>query len=70
VRIPVLGPIELTVFKVMLDRTRDWADVEAMVAASTVDLDVVRATLATLLEPGDTRFDRLTEAVRRADALA
>ena len=67
-RIPILGPIELTVFKVMFDRTRDWADVEAMVAANTVDLDAVRATLATLLEPDDERFDRLTEAVRRADA--
>jgi len=67
-RIPILGPVELTVFKVMFDRTRDWADVEAMVAANTVDLDAVRATLATLVEPGDQRFERLDEAVRRADA--
>jgi hypothetical protein len=65
-RIPILGPIELTVFKVIFDRTRHWADVEAMVAASTVDLDAVRGTLASMLEPGDPRFDRLTEAVRRA----
>ena len=67
-RIPILGPVELTVFKVMFDRTRDWADVEAMVAADTVDLDAVRSTLATLLAPDDLRFDRLSEAVRRAVA--
>jgi hypothetical protein len=67
-RIPILGPVELTVFKVMFDRTRDWADVEAMVAANTFDLDAVRSTLATLLEPGDQRFARLEDGVRRADA--
>jgi hypothetical protein len=65
-RIPVLGPVELAVFKVMFDRTRDWADIEAMVAAKTVDLDAVRTTLATLLESDDPRFTRLDEAVRRA----
>ena len=64
-RIPILGPIELTVFKAMFDRTRDWADIEAMLAANTVDLDAVRATLGTLLDPGDARFERLTEAARR-----
>src|SRR5205823_10449019 len=48
-RIPVLGPTELAVFKVMFDRTRDWADIEAMLGAGTLDLDAVRAELATLL---------------------
>ena len=65
-RIPVLGPVELGVLKVMYDRTRDWADIEAMVTAKTLDLDAVRTTLATLLEPDDPRFARLDEAVRRA----
>ena len=64
-KIPILGPIELTVFKVMFDRTRDWADIEAMLSANTVDLDAVRTALETMLEPGDQRFDRLTETVRR-----
>ena len=63
--IPILGPVELTVFKVMFDRTRDWADIEAMVSANTLDVDAVRTALGTLLEPGDQRFDRLTEAVER-----
>jgi hypothetical protein len=65
-RIPVLGPTELAVFKVMFDRTRDWADVEAMLAARTMDVEAVRAQLATLLEVDDERFARLDEAVRRA----
>ena len=65
--IPVLGPVELAVFKVMFDRTRDWADIEAMVSASTLDLDAVRMTLAGMLESGDPRLDRLDEAVRRGN---
>jgi hypothetical protein len=65
-RIPILGPVELAVFKVMFDRTRDWADIEAMLAAGTVDLETVRASLRTLLDAGDHRFTRLEEAVARA----
>ena len=61
-----MGPVELAVFKVMFDRTRDWADIEAMVAANTLDLEALRTTLATMLEAGDPRFARLDEAVRRA----
>ena len=51
----------------MFDRTRDWADIEAMIAAHTLDLESVRTALATMLEAGDPRFARLDEAVRRAD---
>lgn len=65
-RIPVLGPIELAIFKVMFDRTRDWADIEAMLAAETVDADEVRAGLCRMLDPADPRFARLDEALRRA----
>ena len=65
-RIPVLGPVELAIFKVMFDRTRDWADIEAMLAAGTFDLDATRAGLRTLLDAGDHRFARLDDAVRRA----
>ncbi len=65
-KIPVLGPEELAVFKAMFDRTRDWADIEAMLAAATVDLDAVRATLRTMLADDDHRFARLEESLRRA----
>jgi hypothetical protein len=37
--IPVLDCTGLAVFKAMFDRTRDWADMEAMVEARTIDFD-------------------------------
>jgi len=67
-RIPVLGPVELAVFKAMFDRTRDWADIEAMVAAQTLDFDAARRALRTMIDGGDERFGRLDEAVRRGVA--
>jgi hypothetical protein len=65
-QIPVLGPTELAVFKVMFDRTRDWADIEAMAEAGTLDVDAVRSALAKLVEDDDPRLARLDEAVARA----
>jgi hypothetical protein len=66
-RIPVLGPVELAVFKVMFDRTRDWADIEAMAAARTLDVAAVTSSLKTMIRPADPRFDRLAESVRRGE---
>jgi hypothetical protein len=65
-RIPVLGPVELAIFKVRFDRTQDWADIEAMLVAGTLDLDATRAGLQPLLDAGDHRFARLDDAVVRA----
>lgn len=36
-QIPVLGPVELATFKAWFDRASDWADIEAMLAAGTLD---------------------------------
>jgi hypothetical protein len=66
VQLPVLGPVELVVFKVMFDRTLDWADVEAAIEAGVVDMNAVRAALDTLLEPDDPRLERLADIARRA----
>lgn len=66
--IPVLGPIELAVFKAMFDRTKDWADIEAMIAAGTLDVDAVRDALREMLGPQDPRLDRLEDAERRTVA--
>lgn len=65
-RIPVLGPIELATFKAMFDRTRDWADIEAMIQAGTLDVDALEESLLTMLTSDDGRFSRLDEAARRA----
>lgn len=61
-RIPVLGPDELAVFKVMFDRTRDWADIEALAANEAIDVDAVVRALETMLPADDPRFARLREA--------
>ena len=70
VEIPVLGPVELAVFKAMFDRTRDWADIEAMLSAQTLDVDETRAKLVELAGDSDERLARFDEAIRRADAAA
>jgi hypothetical protein len=67
-QIPVLGPLELAVFKAMFDRTRDWADIEAMLFADRLDFDAVREALQTMFDADDHRFARLDEALRRARA--
>lgn len=64
--VPVLGPTELAVFKAMFDRTRDWADIEAMLAAGTLDLGAVRDALGGLLGADDHRWRRLDLAEREA----
>lgn len=58
-QIPILGPVELAAFKIMFDRTRDWADVEAMHEAGTLDVAAVRRELERLLDRGDERLARL-----------
>lgn len=66
VEIPVLGPVELVVFKAMFDRTKDWADIEAVIAAEAVDLEAVERALLELVGGGDPRLARLREAHERA----
>jgi hypothetical protein len=58
-QIPILGPVELAAFKVMFDRTRDWADLEAMLEAGTLDVGAVRESVGELVEAGDPRLARL-----------
>ena len=64
--IPVLGPIELAVFKAMFDRLRDWGDLEEMAKAGTLDFDAVRDALTEMVGPDDERLTRLDEVARRA----
>ena len=63
--IPILGPVELAVFKAMFDRTRDWADNEAMVGAGTLDVASVATSLRSMLGNDDGRLARLDEAAHR-----
>jgi predicted nucleotidyltransferase len=59
VLIPFLACADLAVFKAFLNRTKDWADLEEMAAAATLDLDRVIGVLVRYLGPGDERIERL-----------
>jgi len=67
-KVPILGPVELAIFKAMFDRTKDWADIEAMIAAQRLDVEAVRASLREMLGSEDHRFAKLDEAERLAVA--
>jgi hypothetical protein len=58
--IPVLGCTALVVFKVLFDRTKDWADIEAIVEAGAADIPRASALVASILGPEDTTVRRLT----------
>lgn len=58
-QIPVLDCASLVIFKAFLDRTKDWADIEAVEAAAPADVERAAATLAELVGEGDPAYRRL-----------
>jgi hypothetical protein len=62
--IPVLGCDELAVFKVMFNRTKDWADLEAMVEVAALDATVVLGWVVRLLGLDHPGTERLAALVR------
>ena len=65
VELPVLECTDLAVFKAFFNRTKDWADIEAMLDVGSVDVTELRRTLVELLRDDDPRVERLDGAVRR-----
>jgi hypothetical protein len=63
--IPILGATELVVFKAFYDRTRDWADIEAMLDAHTPDVHAALGWLVDLLGSEDARVVRLRDLLHR-----
>jgi len=59
VDVPFLSCADVAVFKAFFNRTKDWADLEEMQAAGTLDLDRVIGVLVRYLGPDDDRIDRL-----------
>lgn len=57
--LPFLSCLDLAVFKAFFNRTRDWADLEAMQSASTLDVERIRSTLVNYLDAEDERLERL-----------
>lgn len=61
--VPVLDCASLVIFKAFFDRTKDWADIEAVAMATPEDIDSAARTIAELVGEDDEAFARL-EAVR------
>src|SRR5947207_2720760 len=56
VLVPFLSCTDLAVFKAFFDRRRDWANIEEMLVARTIDADAVVAVVADLLGPEEVRI--------------
>lgn len=57
--IPVVGCTALAVFKALLDRTKDWADIEAMLEEDSLDVSDALAELTGMLGPDSAPVGRL-----------
>jgi hypothetical protein len=57
--VPFLSCTDLAVFKAFFDRSRDWADIDEMLLAGTLDGDRVIGVLVRYLDPDDARVTRL-----------
>ena len=62
-QIPFLGCSDLAVFKAFYNRTMDWADIEAMIAIGSLDVDHTLGTLVRYLGEDDERVERLRSLV-------
>lgn len=61
--IPVLDCTALAVFKAMFDRTKDWGDIEEMLAAGTLDTVAVTRWLEEMAGTGSERAARFARVV-------
>ncbi len=62
--LPILDATDLLVFKAFFDRTKDWADIEEMIAVGSADEHEALGWLVDLLGPDDHRVDRLRRLIR------
>ena len=58
-QIPFLGCSDLAVFKAFFNRTKDWADLEEMIAVGTLNIDQTLGVLLRYLGSDDARVERL-----------
>jgi len=65
--LPFLGCEDLAVFKVFFDRTKDWADLEAMQEAGTLDVEHVLGVVVHHLGGDDERIARLLRLADERD---
>jgi len=67
--IPIVSATDLTVFKAFFDRTKDWADIEAMLDAGTVDTHTALGWLVDVVGGDDHRVSRLRRLLGRQPSL-
>lgn len=58
-QVPFLACRDLAVFKAFFNRTKDWADLEAMADADALDVEAVLGVLVRYLGADDERLERL-----------
>lgn len=61
--VPVLDCASLAIFKAFFDRTKDWADMEAIAQATPEDVDIAAATISDLVGPDDPAVKRLESLI-------
>jgi hypothetical protein len=59
--IPFLGCSDLAVFKAFFNRTKDWADLQEMIAIRALNVDQTLGVLVRYLGGDDERVQRLRE---------
>lgn len=57
--VPVLDCASLVIFKAFFDRTKDWADIEAVAIATPEDIEGAAATIAELVGEDDPALEKL-----------
>lgn len=57
--IPVLDCASLVIFKAFFDRTKDWADIEAIAIATPEDIEGAATTIADLVSEDDPAVEKL-----------
>jgi hypothetical protein len=58
-KVPMLDCASLVVFKSFFDRTKDWADIEAIAVATPEDVEAAAQMVALLVGEGDPAYRRL-----------
>jgi len=62
-QVPVLDCASLAIFKAFFDRTKDWADLEAIAQATPEDIDAAAATISELVGKDDPALRRLESLI-------
>lgn len=68
--IPVLDCVSLVVFKALFDRTKDWADIEAVAERDPRQVEAAAETVEELLGRDDATFQRLVSLVKLLGPIA